>query len=50
MNGINSNITQNAGVFTGAYAKIAEKPVGEYKYTVMLGSIDKSEEEKKDFR
>ena len=31
-------------------SKIAEKPVGEYKYTVMLGSIDKSEEEKKDFR
>ncbi len=30
--------------------KIAEKPVGEYKYTVMLGSIDKTEDEKKDFR
>ena len=30
--------------------KIAEKPVGEYKYTVMLGSIDKTEDEKKDFK
>lgn len=30
--------------------KIAKKPVGEYKYTVMLGSIDKTEDEKKDFK
>ena len=29
---------------------VAEKPVGEYKYTVMLGNIDKTEDEKKDFR
>lgn len=30
--------------------KIAKKPVGEYKYTVMLGEIDKTEQDKKDFR
>ncbi len=30
--------------------KIAKKPVGEYKYTVMLGDIDKTEQDKKDFR
>ena len=30
--------------------KIAKKPVGEYKYTVMLGDIDKTEQDKTDFR
>ena len=30
--------------------KIAAKPVDEYKYTVMLGNVDKTEDEKNEFR